>query len=135
MIKELGPLYLIIREALQKGDIFIVEEPESHLHPSAQRDFMEIIVELVEQGIYSIFTTHSDILPRTLAHSVYKSSQKQAPNRLTIDDLSIYLIKDGHTGSVTKRVKISKQGTLDHLPSFDEVIEELYDEEMRLNIL
>jgi len=135
MIKELGPLYLIIREVLREKDIFIVEEPESHLHPAAQRAFvMEIIVQLAEQGIYSLLTTHSDIFIRTLAHSVYGSSQKKNITRLSIDKLSIYLVKDGTRGSITKNIKISKKGILDNLPSFDEVIEELYDEETRLSI-
>lgn len=135
MIKEIGPLYLIIKEVLSRKDIFIVEEPESHLHPAAQRVFiMEIIVELAEQDVYSLFTTHSDIFLRTLAHSVYGSSLKKNRNRLSIDKLAIYLIKDGPTGSITKNVKISKKGILDSLPSFDEVMEELYDEEMLLSI-
>lgn len=135
MIKELGPLYLIIKEVLRDKDIFIVEEPESHLHPAAQRIFiMNIIVELAEQGVYSLFTTHSDILLRTLAHSVYRSSLKKEKKRLSIDKLAIYLVKDEPKGSITKNIKISKKGILDNLPSFDEVIEELYDEETRLSI-
>lgn len=135
MIKELGPLYLIIREVLREKDIFIVEEPESHLHPAAQRVFiMEIIVRLAEQGVYSLFTTHSDILIRTLAHCVYGSSLQKNIKRLSIDKLAIYLVKDGPKGSITKKVKLGTKGTLDSLPSFDEVIEELYDEEMCLSI-
>ena len=135
MIKELGPLYLFISEVLKEKDIFIVEEPESHLHPAAQRFFiMQIIVGLVEQGVYSLFTTHSDILIRTLAHSVYGSSLQKNIKRLSIDKLAIYLVKDGSKGTITKNVKISTKGTLDSLPSFDEVIEELYDEEMCLSI-
>lgn len=135
MIKELGPLYLFIREVLNKKDIFIVEEPESHLHPAAQRFFiMQIIVGLAEQGVYSLFTTHSDIFIRTLAHSVYASSLQKNIKRLSIDKLSICLFKEGTTGSITKNVKIGTKGTLDSIPSFDEVIEELYDEEMCLSI-
>lgn len=132
MIKELGPLYLFIREVLRPRDIFIVEEPESHLHPAAQRFFiMQIIVGLVEQGVYSIFTTHSDLLIRTLAHSVYASSLQKSIKRLSIDKISIYLFRDGTKGSITKNVKISTKGTLESLPTFDEVIEELYEDEIR----
>lgn len=135
MIKELGPLYLIIKGALRKRDIFIVEEPESHLHPKAQRDFIEIVVKLAEQGVISLFTTHSDILLRTLVHAVYKSSRSNTTETLSMDALSIYLIKGGTTGSVVQKVTMGPKGSLDELPSFDEVMEELYDEELRLSIL
>jgi hypothetical protein len=35
------------------------EEPEAHLHPGAQRSVMEIIANLVRQGVRFLLTTHS----------------------------------------------------------------------------
>lgn len=35
------------------------EEPEAHLHPGAQRSVMEIIANLVRQGVRFVLTTHS----------------------------------------------------------------------------
>jgi hypothetical protein len=35
------------------------EEPEAHLHPGAQRSVMEIVANLVRQGVRFLLTTHS----------------------------------------------------------------------------
>jgi predicted ATPase len=136
MIKELGPLYLIIREVLRSKDLFIVEEPESHLHPTAQRDFSRILVELSARGVNCLITTHSDIMLRSLAHFVYQNSKEKDSNeKISLSKLSIFLIKDSNQGSVSQKIIVSKRGSISKLPTFDQVIEELYDEEMRLEIL
>lgn len=135
MIKEIGPLYLIIRELLYDNDFFIVEEPESHLHPTAQRDFMNIMVNLTSERVNILFTTHSDILLRTVAHIFGKQSLRSDEDKAPRENLSVYLLKRGRLGSISKRIKVSKSGALEKLPTFDEVLAELYDEEMRLEIL
>jgi hypothetical protein len=133
MIKELGPLYLIVKEVLRKNDLFIVEEPESHLHPTAQRDFMKVMVSLAERGVFALFTTHSDLLLRSVGHFVRESSIRPSGSNISMANLSVNLIKDTVKGSVSKNVKITRQGAFPALPTFDEITNELYDEELRLD--
>lgn len=134
MIKEIGPLYLVIREVLDNHDFFIVEEPESHLHPTAQRDLINIMIAMAMGGVQLLLTTHSDILLRTLAHKVAEES-RESPKRISMKDLSIYLLNDTPEGSVSNRIDTSKSGAIEDLPTFDEVMKELYDDELRLEIL
>ncbi len=42
--------------------VIYVEEPEVHLHPSAQLEVLHILAYLVNQGIRVVFTTHSPLL-------------------------------------------------------------------------
>lgn len=44
----------------KKGDLVIVENPEAHLHPKAQRIMGEIILRAASVGVQVILETHSD---------------------------------------------------------------------------
>ena len=62
MVSELAPLVLYLRSLVRPGDTLIIEEPEAHLHPSAQADMAVILALLVRAGVKVIVTTHSDWL-------------------------------------------------------------------------
>ena len=62
MVSELAPLILFLKYLVRPGDLLIVEEPESHLHPAAQRQLARGIVRLVNAGVRVLITTHSDIM-------------------------------------------------------------------------
>jgi len=55
---------------LRSGDIFIVEEPEIHLHPRAQAALGDFFSELVGAGVQSIVETHSEYLLLRLQQSI-----------------------------------------------------------------
>lgn len=42
------------------GDLLIVDEPESHLHPATQVAFTQRVAEIVRAGVRVILTTHSE---------------------------------------------------------------------------
>lgn len=44
----------------EKGSIMIVENPEAHLHPSAQTSIAEYLAKVAQAGVYVIVETHSD---------------------------------------------------------------------------
>ncbi|MCX8204993.1 MAG: AAA family ATPase [Candidatus Nezhaarchaeota archaeon] len=128
MVKELAPIYLVVKELADKGFLLIVEEPESHLHPGAQVKLMEIFVKLVNEGLNIVMTTHSDILLRKLAHLILSGSiGTWARLSLNPKDVCIYLLKPGEGGYVTQEVNVCEE-----VPTFDEVIKQLYEEEREL---
>lgn len=47
---------------LETGSLFMVEQPEIHLHPSAQSELGNFFLELYKRGVQSIVETHSEHL-------------------------------------------------------------------------
>ena len=50
MVSELAPVVLYLRHLVQPGDVLIIEEPESHLHPAMQVEFTRQLAGLVRLG-------------------------------------------------------------------------------------
>lgn len=60
LVTELAAL-AALEENIRKGTFIILEEPEAHLHLSAQREMAKLIVRLInEKGCRILLTTHSD---------------------------------------------------------------------------
>jgi predicted ATPase len=130
MIKELAPLYLITREIIKPNDFLIIEEPESHLHPGAQLKLVEILAKLINKNVYVLATTHSDLLLRKVALLVgQRLVKKDDPTSLDARKVAIYLLKDTERGCVSQEITIPEDGILEELPTFDDVIRELYEKE------
>jgi len=51
---------LFLRGVIHPGDLLIIEEPESHLHPRAQTQIAITLARLVHAGVRLVITTHSD---------------------------------------------------------------------------
>jgi len=132
MVKELAPIYLIVQELIVPGNWLLIEEPESHLHPGAQFKLLDIMRRLVNNNVNILITTHSDIILRRTAHLVGMSQLDYKEERFNRNNTAIYLLKETEEGSKSKELVISKYGALDEIPTFDEVIKELYDEEVSL---
>ncbi len=62
MVSELAPLILFLKYLVNPGDLLIIEEPESHLHPEAQLRMARGIARLVNAGVKVLVTTHSSDL-------------------------------------------------------------------------
>ena len=73
MVSELAPVVLYLRHLVGPGNVLIVEEPESHLHPAMQVELTRQLALLVNAGIRVIVTTHSEWLLEELANIVRRS--------------------------------------------------------------
>ncbi len=78
MVSELAPVVLYLRHLVGPGDILIIEEPESHLHPAMQVEFTRQLAAVVRAGIRVIVTTHSEWLLQELANLVRLSQVSEA---------------------------------------------------------
>ncbi len=54
--------YYFMKNTLEPGDLFIVDEPAVMLHPIAQKEVLNELLELEKQGIKVVYSTHSPYL-------------------------------------------------------------------------
>lgn len=93
MVAELAPVVLYLRHVVGKGDVLIIEEPESHLHPEMQVEFTRLLASAVRAGIRIIMTTHSEWVLEELANLV-QASELSESERETINGSDIALRED-----------------------------------------
>ena len=139
MVSELAPISVFVRHHLDKGDLFIVEEPEAHLHPKGQQAISDVLVQLANAGVFVLATTHSDIVLEQIGNAVRraglenkKSAAKNGGESLNENQAAAYSFAEGTKGK-TKVKKIefdSDEGfmTDDHL----EASTALYNETVEL---
>lgn len=113
---------LIVCLAAKKDDLIIIENPEIHLHPSAQAAIMDFLAMIAVNGDSQIMVeSHSDHLfngVRRLLHD----------KKLKIEDVSVYNFKrDGRGITAAQEVKLSQTGGIkEYIPGmFDQFDEDL----------
>ena len=137
MVSELAPVVLYLRYIVRPGDVLIIEEPESHLHPSMQVEFVRHLAAAVRSGIRIMITTHSEWVLEELANLVRLSelaeSRRQgiggAPYALDPKQLGVWLFepKNRPKGSVVKELPFDAEiGNFES--GFDEVSMSTYND-------
>ena len=136
MVSELAPVVLYLRHVVEPGDTLIIEEPEAHLHPAMQVEFVRLLAAAVKAGIRIIITTHSEWVLEELANLVLMSELPMehrdgiagAEIALTPDEVGAWFFEpnsDG-SGSVVKEIPLDKE--MGKFPSeFGLVTAELYN--------
>lgn len=72
MVADLAPLAMWIDRLIRPGDLLIIDEPESHLHPEAIRLVARVLVRLVNEGIRVVCATHSSVLLHELSNCILR---------------------------------------------------------------
>ncbi len=136
MVSELAPVVLYLRHMVQPGDLLIIEEPESHLHPAMQVEFIRQLAVAVKSGIRILITTHSEWVLEELANLV-RLSELPAERRKGIDDPDVALSSDEvgawffergpkNSGSVVREMPLDvESGTFSS--GFGLITEDLYN--------
>ncbi|MDR3254433.1 MAG: ATP-binding protein [Synergistaceae bacterium] len=138
---------LYLKFLANHGNILMVDEPESNLHPENQRRMARLFVRLANAGVKVFITTHSDYILKELELLILLN--RDVPrilavrNRIGYDkgqllkasQLKVYIaeapgIHDGAAGSVFTRAEISPESGV-KTSGFDSAIDEmnsLFDE-------
>lgn len=75
-------------------NIFIIEEPESHMHPQMQRIFIKHLFEYYEgKGIQGLITTHSNHIVRVTNIKKLRVIRKIETFKNCIYDMSVFIAK------------------------------------------
>lgn len=136
MVSELAPVVLYLRHVVRPGDVLIIEEPESHLHPAMQVAFTRLLANVVRSGVRVVVTTHSEWVLETLANLVRLSEVDKSrrpevsPGAVALrpDQVGAWLFepKKRPKGSVVKEIPLDvASGTFP--AGFNEVTEALYN--------
>ncbi len=132
MVSELAPVVLYLRHIIEPGNVLIVEEPESHLHPAMQVEFTRQLAALADAGFRVIVTTHSEWLLDELANIVRRSKLPKAARgdkiALRPDQVGAWLFepKKRPKGSVVKELRLDDTGM--YPSGYDEVAKGLHND-------
>ena len=103
----------------KKGDLLLIENPESHLHPAGQSAIGRLIALAAHHGVQIIVETHSDHFLNGVRISIRK-------NEASSKDVALYYLsrdKDSAEHNVNiETILIDSDGKIDHWPKgfFDE---------------
>lgn len=142
MVSELAPVVLFLKYLVNQGDLLVLEEPESHLHPSSQRQMARGIARLVNAGVKVVITTHSDYFVGQINNllKLSRASKRKRANEgyeevdcLKSEDVSAYHFKldDNSGGSRIEELPILPDFGIDE-QEFAAVSEDLYKETVSL---
>ena len=138
MVSDLAPVVLFLKYLVFQDDLLIFEEPESHLHPAAQRRLARGIARLVNAGVRVLITTHSDVFVSQINNLLRISYASErwlrekgfAPEEcLKHEDVGAYQFgtAEGLSGTGVKRLEIRPDIGIDD-DMFGNVVHELYEE-------
>ena len=138
MVSELAPVILFLKHLVQPGDLVILEEPESHLHPAIQQQMARAIVRLKNAGVKVLITTHSDLFLGSINNLMKLHSSRasildqlglEEQDRLDPHDVAAYqFVPSDTTGSNDViRLGINEDSGIEET-EFSTVVERLYDE-------
>ena len=103
-IVQLGILALLIeKKLLDKNSVLFIDEPETNLHPAWQVKMMEVLFQLVKNGVHIILATHSvDIIKWLEVHISEEDHNLIALNAMTVNE-------DGTASTIPKGSNMSIQ--------------------------
>ena len=140
MVAEIAPLILFLKYLIRSGDLFIIEEPESHIDADNQRLLARAIAMLVHAGVQVLVTTHSDYFVSQLNNLLLLSQHslsRRTPRGYTRADIldpsnvAAYEFRPGVNGT---RVRSRRVDAINGIPlgSFSRVHAAIYDEALAL---
>ena len=137
MVRELAPIVLFLKNVVQKNEVLIIEEPESHLHPAIQVRLTRFLAKTVQRGVRVIVTTHSEVVLETLANVTAMGQLPEGDRQglsgsetvLSPDDVGVWLFTLDDSGGSTKVQEIGLDAGGGTFPAgYDQVNEALYND-------
>lgn len=107
----------------KKGGIFIVENPEAHLHPKAQSNMGFFLGKIASAGVQVLIETHSEHIVNGLRRASLSRFEG-----LSYNDLSIYFVS-GQNETQCTEIRMDAEGNLSDFPLdfFDQVRQDMLE--------
>ncbi len=127
MGEGLSQLLPIVASVLRttRGDSLLIEQPEIHLHPAAQADFGDLLIESLgkRRDRQFIVETHSE-------HLLLRIRRRIAEGTISPNSVSILYVERVRRESRVRTLKLTKKGYFDDWPKG--FFEEGYNETLEL---
>ncbi len=105
---------LIVCLSSRLGSTVIIENPEIHLHPSAQADMLDFLVAIANAGIQVIIESHSDHFFNGIRRSL-------KTRKIDREDVSVYNFKKESGLTISEEVELSQEGgIMNYIPGMFE---------------
>jgi hypothetical protein len=111
---------------MRQGGIYLVQQPEIHLHPDAQAGLADFFIYLASYGVITVVETHSEYLllrlRRRLAEGVKPVStglsiERNAVSPLTKEDVAVLYTGLNQKDAAVTELEIGDSFQFDNLPS------------------
>lgn len=106
----------------KKDSLFIIENPEAHLHPKAQSSLGEFLGYVASQGVNIVIETHSEHIINGLRKAIFLNKN------LSSESINIYFFKGFEGGHLKyEEILTDEKGNLSSFPIdfFDQVRQDL----------
>lgn len=109
------PILVALLSAKQ-GDIIIIENPETHIHPKGQTELATLMAIAAQNGVQILVESHSD----HILNGIRVAARKK---KIDTDKIKInYFIRNGNDPTIIKALIINEKGRINEWPKgfFDE---------------
>ena len=123
MVSQIAPVVLFLRYYHRTHKMFIVEEPEAHLHPENQVKFIQEICRWVRKGYKVLLTTHSEWIIEELSNQVLVN-ELDSSKGLNSKSVGTWEVRGSKDGSTVREIKW-RPGEAGYDDGFDRVADKL----------
>ena len=105
-----------------EGSILILEQPGIHLHPKAQADLADLLIEAItERNLQILIESHSE-------HFLTRLQRRIAEEKISVDKTALYFCRNDKGFSEIERLKIDDFGNIKNWPEnfFGEVMSDMF---------
>lgn len=115
--------------------MILLEQPELHLHPRAQADLGDLLIDALNEGHRFIIETHSEHLLLRLRRRIAETTVRPTETRYQLkpDDLAVYFVERWGGKSRVNEVAVNEVGQIPEPPEgFRRFFSDDYDEMMAI---
>ncbi len=111
-VAQILPVIAMLMHA-PNGSIVLLEQPELHLHPSAQANLADLLLFVAERrNLQLIVESHSEHIVRRLQRRIAEAKFKFA----TPENIKMYYCQPGDGGSTIEQVDVDRFGQISNWP-------------------
>jgi hypothetical protein len=88
---------------LQTGALLLIEQPEIHLHPSAQSELGDFFLDLYRRGVQCLVETHSE-------HLIMRLQRHVAEGLIPAEHVAVNYVYAAEDRKVVARLRLNKDG-------------------------